>query len=131
MMIKLKRRTGWVGMAVSLKIRVNGEVVDKIEHQQELSLNLEQSPSSLQVTQTGSKSNTIDVTNGDTLVIRSTFIDKLFFSILLISFITSTVFHQYDLLWLVLTPWLIYIIVLLFVPGSLYRIEIGGSAYDN
>lgn len=130
-MIKLKRRTGWVGMAVSLKIRVNGEVVDKIEHQQELSLNLEQSPSSLQVTQTGSKSNTIDVTNGDTLVIRSTFIDKLFFSILLISFITSTVFHQYDLLWLVLTPWLIYIIVLLFVPGSLYRIEIGGSAYDN
>lgn len=131
MMIKLKRRTGWVGMAVSLKIRVNGEVVDKIEHQQELSLNLEQSPSSLQVTQAGSKSNTIDVTNGDTLVIRSTFIDKLFFSILLISFITSTVFHQYDLLWLVLTPWLIYIIVLLFVPGSLYRIEIGGSAYDN
>lgn len=130
-MIKLKRRTGWVGMAVSLKIRVNGEVVDKIEHQQELFLNLEQSPSSLQVTQTGSKSNTIDVTNGDTLVIRSTFIDKLFFSILLISFITSTVFHQYDLLWLVLTPWLIYIIVLLFVPGSLYRIEIGGSAYDN
>lgn len=130
-MIKLKRRTGWVGMAVSLKIRVNGEVVDKIEHQQELSLNLEQSPSSLQVTQAGSKSNTIDVTNGDTLVIRSTFIDKLFFSILLISFITSTVFHQYDLLWLVLTPWLIYIIVLLFVPGSLYRIEIGGSAYDN
>lgn len=130
-MIKLKRRTGWVGMAVSLKIRVNGEVVDKIEHQQELSLNLEQSPSSLQVTQTGSKSNTIDVTNGDTLVIRSTFIDKLFFSILLISFITSTVFHQYDLLWLVLTPWLIYIIVLLFVPGSLHRIEIGGNAYDN
>lgn len=130
-MIKLKRRTGWVGMAVSLKIRVNGEVVDKIEHQQELSLNLEQSPSSLQVTQAGSKSNTIDVTNGDTLVIRSTFIDKLFFSILLISFITSTVFHQYDLLWLVLTPWLIYIIVLLFVPGSLHRIEIGGSAYDN
>lgn len=130
-MIKLKRRTGWVGMAVSLKIRVNGEVVDKIEHQQELSLNLEQSPSSLQVTQAGSKSNTIDVTNGDTLVIRSTFIDKLFFSILLISFITSTVFHQYDLLWLALTPWLIYIIVLLFVPGSLHRIEIGGSAYDN
>ncbi|MBG9978743.1 hypothetical protein [Ruoffia tabacinasalis] len=130
-MIKLKRRTGWVGMAVSLKIRVNGEVVDKIEHQQELSLNLEQSPSSLQVTQAGSKSNTIDVTNGDTLVIRSTFIDILFFSILLISFITSTVFHQYDLLWLVLTPWLIYIIVLLFVPGSLHRIEIGGSAYDN
>lgn len=130
-MIKLKRRTGWVGMAVSLKIRVNGEVVDKIEHQQELFLNLEQSPSSLQVTQAGSKSNTIDVTNGDTLVIRSTFIDKLFFSILLISFITSTVFHQYDLLWLVLTPWLIYIIVLLFVPGSLHRIEIGGSAYDN
>lgn len=130
-MIKLKRRTGWGGMAVSLKIRVNGEVVDKIEHQQELSLNLEQSPSSLQVTQAGSKSNTIDVTSVDTLVIRSTFIDKLFFSILLISFITSTVFHQYDLLWLVLTPWLIYIIVLLFVPGSLHRIEIGGSAYDN
>lgn len=130
-MIKLKRRTGWGGMAVSLKIRVNGEVVDKIEHQQELFLNLEQSPSSLQVTQAGSKSNTIDVTSVDTLVIRSTFIDKLFFSILLISFITSTVFHQYDLLWLVLTPWLIYIIVLLFVPGSLHRIEIGGSAYDN
>lgn len=130
-MIKLKRRTGWVGMGVSMKIRVNGEVVDKIEHQQELSLNLEQSPSSLQVTQAGSKSNTIDVTSGDTLVIRSTFIDKFFFIILLISFITSTVFHQYDLLWLVLTPWLIYIIVLLFVPGSLHRIEIGGNAYDN
>lgn len=77
-MIKLKRRTGWGGMAVSLKIRVNGEVVDKIEHQQELFLNLEQSPSSLQVTQAGSKSNTIDVTSVDTLVIRSTFIDKFF-----------------------------------------------------
>lgn len=131
MMIKLKRRTGWVGMAVSLKIRVNGEVVDKIEHQQELSLNLEQSPSSLQVTQAGSKSNTIDVTSGDTLVIRSTFMDKFFFIILLIPFITNTVFHRYDLLWLVLTFWGIYIIVLLFVPGSLHRIEIGGSAYDN
>lgn len=71
MAIKIKRSTGLLGMAGSLKLLLNGKVVGKVAHNDTVKLDLPQEEAVLHISQGGSRSNKIPVRNGDTLIVKT------------------------------------------------------------
>lgn len=72
MAITIKRRTGWQGMASKIQIKVNGEKVASISHNQQIDVSFPDEIVHLKVTQFGVKSNEIVVKDGDILEITPT-----------------------------------------------------------
>lgn len=72
MNVTIKRKTGWLGLISRILIKVNGKTIAKIRHSQEVNLNLQNDSAYLKVTQFGSKSNEIEITDGDIVEITST-----------------------------------------------------------
>ncbi|TJX15435.1 hypothetical protein E9840_03295 [Tissierella creatinini] len=68
----IKRRTGWQGRASKIQIRVNGEKVASISHNQHIEVDLPAEKVHLKVTQFGVKSNEIEVKDGDVVEITPT-----------------------------------------------------------
>ena len=75
MAITIKRNTGWTGIASKIQIRLNGEKVASVEQNQHIEVEIPEDKANLQVTQLGflgSKSNKIEVNDGDVIEITST-----------------------------------------------------------
>lgn len=72
MSITIKRRTGWQGMASKIQIKVNGEKVASISHNQQIDVSFPDEIVHLKVTQFGVKSNEIVVKDGDIVEITPT-----------------------------------------------------------
>ncbi|WP_192988467.1 hypothetical protein [Carnobacterium mobile] len=70
MTVTIKRKTGWLGMASNISVKVNGEKVVKIAHTQEINIAIQDS-AHLTVIQFGSKSNEIVVKDGDIVEITT------------------------------------------------------------
>lgn len=79
MNVTIKRKTGWLGLVSRIIIKVNGKKVAKIRSSQEVNLNLQNDSAYLTVTQFGSKSNEIEITDGDTVEITSTIWSYIFY----------------------------------------------------
>ncbi len=71
MTITVVRRTGLMGTILKMTIKINGERVAKIANGQKLELSIPNSAVQICVTQTGVKSNTIDVKDGERVQIKS------------------------------------------------------------
>lgn len=84
MSVTIKRNTGSAGTASKIHIQVNGEKVASVMNHQQIQINLQDSPARLKASQFGIKSNEINVENGDTVELNSTWISR--FSIPLIMF---------------------------------------------
>lgn len=72
MSITIKRRTGWQGMASRIQIKVNGEKVASISHNQQIDVSFTDEIVHLRVSQFGVKSNEIVVKDGDVVEITPT-----------------------------------------------------------
>ena len=72
MAITIKRRTGWQGMASKIQIKVNGEKVASISHNQQIDVSFTDEIVHLRVSQFGVKSNEIVVKDGDVVEITPT-----------------------------------------------------------
>ncbi|NLY44448.1 MAG: hypothetical protein GX053_00405 [Tissierella sp.] len=72
MSIIIRRNTGWQGMASKMQIKVNGEKVARVEEKGQAEVKLPKDRAYLQVTQSGVKSNEIEVKDGDIVEITST-----------------------------------------------------------
>ena len=90
MSITIKRNTGWIGMALKIQIKVNGEKTAKVKEQEHAEINLPGDRAYLQVTQAGIKSNEIEVKDGDIVEITST---KLYRMSLYLLIITVTILN--------------------------------------
>lgn len=71
MSITVVRRTGLIGTILKITIKINGERVAKIANGQKLELSIPNSAVQLCVTQSGVKSNTIEVKDGERVQIQS------------------------------------------------------------
>lgn len=71
MTITVKRKTGWLGMGVSLMIKINGEKTAKIGYGEMLEVAIPDKSAQLKVSQSGARSNEIEVRNGDTVEITT------------------------------------------------------------
>ncbi|MGP6146799.1 hypothetical protein [Jeotgalibaca sp. A122] len=70
MSVKITRKTGWIGLLVSVKIRINGDKVARINDNQTIEMELPTEEAMIQVTQQGFRSNKLQVKKGDKLMIH-------------------------------------------------------------
>lgn len=71
MLVTVKRKTGASGAGSRINIKLNGEKVSKIAHQQALELDIQDESAKIKVEQFGVKSNEIKVENGDVVEIKT------------------------------------------------------------
>lgn len=105
-----------MGMAVRLAVKVNGEKIAKISHQESLQLNLKEKDALLRVSQLGTISNEIKVTDGDVIEVKMSnwsylFVFLLFFNILLSSLNIHSG-YQIAVMAIVVILWLLTLFVL-------------------
>lgn len=91
MSITINRNTGWIGMALKIQIKVNGEKTAKVKEQGHAKINLPGDRAYLQVTQSGIKSNEIEVKDGDIVEITSTKLYRMNLYLLIITVIILNV----------------------------------------
>jgi len=71
MSIIIKRNTGWIGSLTKVQIKLNGEKVVSVKGNQQVEVNLPNDKTYIKATQFGTKSNEIEVKDGDILEITT------------------------------------------------------------
>ena len=84
MSITIKRNTGWQGMGTRIQILVNGEKVASVSGKQQVEVELPGNKAHLKVTQTGIKSNEIEVQDGDIIEITQTRLHRMSFPLMMV-----------------------------------------------
>lgn len=90
MSVTIKRKTGGAGAGSKISIKLNGEKVAKIAHQQKLELDIQDESAIIKVEQLGVTSNEITVKNEDVVEIRTAKITYLTVLSLLVYIIISS-----------------------------------------
>ena len=85
MSVTIKRKTGLSGVASKMSIKVNGEKVTKIANEEVVDIDIDAESILLRVTQFGTRSNQIEVKDGDVVEINTT---KIYYIIFLFPFIS-------------------------------------------
>lgn len=88
MSVTIKRKTGLLGVASKMSIKVNGEKVTKIANEEVVDIDIDAESILLRVTQFGTRSNQIEVKDGDVVEINTT---KIYYIIFLFPFISLIV----------------------------------------
>lgn len=88
MSVTIKRKTGLSGVASKMSIKVNGEKVTKIANEEVVDIEIDAESTLLRVTQFGTRSNQIEVKDGDVVEINTT---KIYYIIFLFPFISLIV----------------------------------------
>jgi len=88
MSVTIKRKTGLSGVASKMSIKVNGEKVTKIANEKVVDIDIDAESTLLRVTQFGTRSNQIEVKDGDVVEINTT---KIYYIIFLFPFISLIV----------------------------------------
>ncbi|MER2293857.1 MAG: hypothetical protein ABS913_00900 [Desemzia incerta] len=88
MSVTIKRKTGLSGVVSKMSIKVNGEKVTKIANEEVVDIDIDAESTLLRVTQFGTRSNQIEVKDGDVVEINTT---KIYYIIFLFPFISLIV----------------------------------------
>ena len=88
MSVTIKRKTGLSGVASKMSIKVNGEKITKIANEEVVDIDIDPESTLLRVTQFGTRSNQIEVKDGDVVEINTT---KIYYIIFLFPFISLIV----------------------------------------
>lgn len=88
MSVTIKRKNGLLGVASKMSIKVNGEKVTKIANEEVVDIDIDAESTLLRVTQFGTRSNQIEVKDGDVVEINTT---KIYYIIFLFPFISLIV----------------------------------------
>ena len=94
MTVTIIRRTGFIGMAAAISLKINGDKVGKVVSDHEVEIALLSNKAQLTVSQFGTRSNVLEINDGETIEISTSkssnfvFFSMVFFPIL-INFIQS------------------------------------------
>ena len=72
MSVRIKRKTGILGMGANISVKVNGEKVTKIAYEEDVELDIKNANALLRVSQFGARSNQIEVEDGDRIEVKTT-----------------------------------------------------------
>lgn len=90
MAVTIVRRTGIIGMAGTISIEINGDKVDQVEAEQQVEIALPSHKAQLKVSQFGTRSNVLEINDGETIEITTPKLSNLiFFLIILFPFLTN------------------------------------------
>lgn len=83
MSIIIKRNTGWLGVASKIQIKLNGQKVGSVMEKKYIEVEVPKGKANLQVARFGSKSNKIEVKDGDVIEITSTIFSRTIDSLII------------------------------------------------
>lgn len=72
MSITIKRNTGWLGAGSAIIVKINGEKIAKVANEQQVEYFPTEDNVKLAVSQSGGKSNVVEVSDGETVEVTST-----------------------------------------------------------
>ena len=116
MSITVVRRTGLIGTILKMTIKINGERVAKIANGQKLKMSIPNSVVQICVTQSGVKSNTIEVKDGERVQIKTNKWSNRIYVLYYIIFITgisasNPLYKSIALLVIILLSFILFFIV--------------------
>lgn len=95
MAVTITRETGLIGLFGAVAVRVDGEIVAKVADNETVRIELAGDEATLRVTQYGSRSNKLQVRDGDALVIRIPMGYKiLYFAMAFLPLVTALFFDR-------------------------------------
>lgn len=122
MSITVVRRTGLIGTILKMTIKINGEKVAKIANGQTLEVTIPNNVVQVCVTQSGGKSNTIEVKDGEQVQIQSNKwsnrIYALYYIIFTIGLFGSNLLYKSIALPVMFVLLIVLLIVLLFILNA-------------
>lgn len=117
MHVRIKRSTGMTGVISNFNILLDDDKVKTIKNQEIIDLPIPDNGATLQVTQSGAKSQKVQVKDGDELEITTTFLGKYgIFILILVAAIAGLLFNNY----VRYSLFIIYMIALIVVDGLMY-----------
>lgn len=117
MHVRIKRNTGMTGVISNFNILLDDDKVKTIKNQEIIDLPIPDNGATLQVTQSGAKSQKVQVKDGDELEITTTFLGKYgIFILILVAAIAGLLFNNY----VRYSLFIIYMIALIVVDGLMY-----------
>ncbi len=125
MTIRVKRKTGFVGMLRKYWIYINGRKNKKIAHNEQVEVPVLEENATLQVKQFGERSNEIQVSSGDIVEVQRTFIGRYALFIIFLINLLSHIFLLFIdnsamktfILGVSLTL-IIILVIVIFTPGA-------------
>ena len=116
MSITVVRRTGLIGTILKMTIKINGERVAKIANGQKLEMSIPNNVVQICVTQSGVKSNTIEVKDGERVQIKTNKWSNRIYVLYYIIFITgisasNPLYKSIALLVIILLSFILFFIV--------------------
>lgn len=119
-MITIKRQTGFIGMGLGMSIKVDDEKVGRISERDTQEVALSGDKATVRVTQLGIKSNALEVSGGDHLILETRPWVKYAIIIMFLSvFFVSLISFQ----WMLAYKFLIYILIFSVYLGSFYFLD--------
>lgn len=91
MSVRIKRKTGILGMGANISVKVNGEKVTKIAYEEDIELDIKNANALLRVSQFGAHSNQIEVEDGDVIEVKTTKIAYIAFFLPFLYLIANTI----------------------------------------
>lgn len=121
MSIIIKRNTGWIGSLTRVQIKLNGEKVASVKVNQQVEVELLNDKAYIKATQFGTKSNEIEIKDGDILEITTRKWHRIIIPIIIIvslfkNFIPNSIYQIASLIIVVLA------ISILFIGGLCIKV---------
>jgi hypothetical protein len=132
MSITIKRKTGYIGMLTKIQIKLNDEKVASIENNQQIDIQLPEGKALLKVTQFGTKSNEIEVKDGDIVKITMTKLNLMIVPLMFITiFITNRMPNLKYNLNIIAFLTVLILIASFFIEGFNIKILTHNDNYDE
>lgn len=127
MSVTIKRNTDWVGRSINVAIKVNDEKIAKIGYHQELKLDIPNESAQLKVSQQGTKSNIVEVKDGD--VVEITTSKWAYLIVLLPAFLVMLPIFSFNMFLRLISIIFLSIISIFFIKG--FNLEILDNRRSN
>ncbi|WP_192988464.1 hypothetical protein [Carnobacterium mobile] len=127
MSVTIKRNTDWVGRSINVAIKLNDEKIAKIGYNQELKLDIPNESAQLKVSQQGTKSNIVEVKDGD--VVEITTSKWAYLIVLLPAFLVMLPIFSFNMFLRLISIIFLSIISIFFIKG--FNLEILDNRRSN
>lgn len=123
MTIKLRRDTGWIGSIRSAKVKINDQIVGKVPNHHEIVLSIDEPTATIQVVQSSTKSNQIEVSKGDYILVTTNIWTNLLTLFIFCLPLINSLFIESQVVSWVSIALLLSQFVAFFIPGYYFRVK--------
>lgn len=122
MAVTILRRTGIIGMAGAIAIKINGDKVDKVWSEEQVEIALPSNKAQLKVSQFGTRSNVLEINDGETIEITTPKSSKLIILLIILFPLLTNFIPNFQYRMVSMVIYVIFALLILF-GKNWYRIK--------